>query len=87
MRRRSRREGHRSRSHWQRRAGHVLDLNGKGDAPGVTYIDRLSRSRRNLQDIVSYLKAIGASLVIIVQPIDIGTESGHAASPPRIWSG
>jgi DNA invertase Pin-like site-specific DNA recombinase len=51
----------------------VLDFIGKGDVLLVTRVDRLARSVGDLQDIVRTLKAKGASLRAIEQPIDTRT--------------
>jgi DNA invertase Pin-like site-specific DNA recombinase len=48
----------------------------KGDALMVTRIDRLARSIGDLQDIVRAVKAKGASLKAIEQPIDTSTAAG-----------
>jgi DNA invertase Pin-like site-specific DNA recombinase len=54
----------------------VLDFLRKGDVLTVTRIDRLARSIGDLQDIVRAVKAKGASLKAIEQPIDTGTAAG-----------
>ena len=54
----------------------VLDFLRKGDVLTVTRIDRLARSIGDLQDIVRELKAKGASLKAIEQPIDTSTAAG-----------
>ena len=54
----------------------VLDFLRKGDVLMVTRIDRLARSIGDLQDIVRELKAKGASLTAIEQPIDTSTAAG-----------
>ena len=54
----------------------VLDFLRKGDVLMVTRIDRLARSIGDLQDIVRELKAKGASLKAIEQPIDTSTAAG-----------
>jgi len=51
----------------------ALDILRKGDVLMVTRIDRLARSIGDLQDIVRAVKAKGASLKAIEQPIDTGT--------------
>src|SRR6516225_1596910 len=48
----------------------VLDFLRKGDVLMVTRIDRLARSIGDLQGIVRAVKAKGASLKAIEQPID-----------------
>ena len=50
----------------------------KGDTLVVTRIDRLARSIGDLQDVVRELKAKGAHLKAIEQPIDTGTAAGKA---------
>jgi DNA invertase Pin-like site-specific DNA recombinase len=54
----------------------VLDFLRKGDVLAVTRIDRLARSIGDLQDIVRAVKAKGASLKAIEQPIDTSTAAG-----------
>jgi DNA invertase Pin-like site-specific DNA recombinase len=54
----------------------VLDFLRKGDTLTVTRIDRLARSIGDLQDIVRAVKAKGASLKAIEQPIDTSTAAG-----------
>ena len=54
----------------------VLDFLRKGDVLTVTRIDRLARSIGDLQDIVRAVKAKGASLKAIEQPIDTSTAAG-----------
>jgi DNA invertase Pin-like site-specific DNA recombinase len=54
----------------------VLDFLRAGDVLTVTRIDRLARSIGDLQDIVRTVKARGASLRAIEQPIDTGTAAG-----------
>jgi DNA invertase Pin-like site-specific DNA recombinase len=54
----------------------VLDFLRKGDVLMVTRIDRLARSIGDLQDIVRAVKAKGASLKAIEQPIDTSTAAG-----------
>src|SRR5882762_7120007 len=51
----------------------VLDFLSAGDVLMVTRIDRLARSIGDLQDIVSAVKARGASLKATEQPIDTNT--------------
>src|SRR6185312_4761913 len=54
----------------------VLDFLRPGDVLMVTRIDRLARSIGDLQDIVRAVKAKGASLKAIEQPIDTSTAAG-----------
>ena len=54
----------------------VLDFLRKGDTLMVTRIDRLARSIGDLQDIVRAVRAKGASLKAIDQPIDTSTAAG-----------
>jgi DNA invertase Pin-like site-specific DNA recombinase len=54
----------------------ILDFLRKGDTLTVTRIDRLARSIGDLQDIVRAVKAKGASLKAIEQPIDTSTAAG-----------
>ena len=54
----------------------VLGFLRKGDVLMVTRIDRLARSIGDLQDIVRAVKAKGASLKAIEQPIDTSTAAG-----------
>jgi DNA invertase Pin-like site-specific DNA recombinase len=54
----------------------VLDFLRRGDVLMVTRIDRLARSIGDLQDIVRAVKAKGASLKAIEQPIDTSTAAG-----------
>jgi DNA invertase Pin-like site-specific DNA recombinase len=54
----------------------ILDFLRKGDVLMVTHIDRLARSIGDLQDIVRAVKAKGASLKAIEQPIDTSTAAG-----------
>jgi DNA invertase Pin-like site-specific DNA recombinase len=56
----------------------ILEFIGRGDALVVTRIDRLARSIADLQDIVRTLRAKGASLTALQQPIDTRTASGKA---------
>ena len=51
----------------------ILDFLREGDTLCVTRIDRLARSIGDLQDIVRHVKARGASLKAIEQPIDSST--------------
>src|SRR3974377_653693 len=55
----------------------VLDFLRKGDVLTVTRIDRLARSIGDLQDIARAVKAKGASLKAIEQPIDTSTAAGE----------
>jgi DNA invertase Pin-like site-specific DNA recombinase len=54
----------------------ALDILRKGDVLMVTRIDRLARSIGDLQHIVRAVKAKGASLKTIEQPIDTSTAAG-----------
>jgi DNA invertase Pin-like site-specific DNA recombinase len=54
----------------------ALQFLRKGDVLMVTRIDRLARSIGDLQDIVRAVKAKGASLKAIEQPIDTSTAAG-----------
>jgi DNA invertase Pin-like site-specific DNA recombinase len=54
----------------------ALDILRKGDVLMVTRIDRLARSIGDLQDIVRAVKAKGASLKAVEQPIDTSTAAG-----------
>ncbi len=54
----------------------VLDFLRKGDVLMVTRIDRLARSIGDLQDIVRAVRARGAILKAIEQPIDTSTAAG-----------
>lgn len=56
----------------------LLEFIRKGDVLVVTRIDRLARSVADLQSIVSELKAKGASLRCVEQPVDTGTATGKA---------
>lgn len=56
----------------------ILDFLRPGDTLVVTRIDRLARSIADLQDIVRSLKAKGAHLKVIEQPIDTGSAAGKA---------
>lgn len=56
----------------------LLDFIRKDDVLVVTRIDRLARSVADLQSIVSELKAKGASLRCVEQPVDTGTATGKA---------
>src|SRR5947209_6228411 len=54
----------------------ILEFLRKGDVLMVTRIDRLARSIGDLQDIVRAVKARGAALKAIEQPIDTSTAAG-----------
>ena len=54
----------------------ILDFLREGDTLCVTRIDRLARSIGDLQDIARAVKARGASLKAIEQPIDTSTAAG-----------
>jgi DNA invertase Pin-like site-specific DNA recombinase len=56
----------------------VLEFIGRGDVLVVTRIDRLARSIADLQDVVRTLKAKGASLMALQQPINTSTAAGKA---------
>ena len=56
----------------------LLDFLRKGDTLGITRIDRLARSMKDLQDIVHELKGRGVSLKATEQPIDTSTAAGKA---------
>jgi DNA invertase Pin-like site-specific DNA recombinase len=56
----------------------ILEFLRPGDTLVVTRIDRLARSIADLQDIVRSLKAKGANLRVIEQPIDTGSAAGKA---------
>jgi DNA invertase Pin-like site-specific DNA recombinase len=56
----------------------ILEFVRTGDTLMVTGIDRLARSVADLQDIVRTLRAKGASLKAIEQPIDTSTAAGKA---------
>jgi len=56
----------------------ILDFIGDGDTLVVTRIDRLARSMKDLQDIVSTLKAKGAELAATEQPVDTSDAAGKA---------
>ena len=56
----------------------LLDFLRPGDALVVTFIDRLARSMKDLQDIVHELKMKGVALRATEQPIDTGTAAGKA---------
>jgi DNA invertase Pin-like site-specific DNA recombinase len=54
----------------------LLEFIREGDTLVVTRIDRLARSIGDLQDIVRGLRAKGAALRVIEQPIDTSTAAG-----------
>lgn len=56
----------------------VLAFLRPGDTLVVTRIDRLARSIGDLQDIVRAVRAAGASLQAVEQPVDTGTAAGKA---------
>jgi DNA invertase Pin-like site-specific DNA recombinase len=56
----------------------ILAFIEQGDVLTVTRIDRLARSIGDLQDIVRALRAKGATLRAIEQPIDTSTAAGKA---------
>ena len=56
----------------------VLDFLRAGDTLVITRIDRLARSIADLQTIVNTIKAKGASLQAIEQPVDTSTAAGKA---------
>lgn len=56
----------------------LLDFIRPGDTLLVTRVDRLARSIADLQDVVRALKAKGAALKAIDQPIDTSTAAGKA---------
>jgi DNA invertase Pin-like site-specific DNA recombinase len=56
----------------------ILEFIRSGDMLVVTRIDRLARSIGDLQDIVRGLKAKGATLRALEQPIDTSTAAGKA---------
>jgi hypothetical protein len=56
----------------------LLDFLRPGDALVVTWVDRLVRSIRDLQDIVRELRARSVTLKATEQPIDTRTASGKA---------
>ncbi len=58
--------------------GILLDFLRPGDTLVVTRIDRLARSMKDLQDIVSELKERGVSLRATEQPVDTATAAGKA---------
>ena len=56
----------------------ILDFIHKDEYLVVTRIDRLARSLKDLQIIVDLLKAKGAHLIAIEQPVDTSTAAGKA---------
>ena len=56
----------------------LLDFIREGDELVVTRVDRLARSIGDLQDVVRELKAKGATLRAIEQPIDTSSAAGKA---------
>ena len=56
----------------------ILDFIHKDEYLVVTRIDRLARSLKDLQIIVDLLKAKGAHLITIEQPVDTSTATGKA---------
>jgi DNA invertase Pin-like site-specific DNA recombinase len=56
----------------------LLQFLHPGDALMVTRVDRLARSIKDLQDIVSELRARGVALKATEQPIDTATSAGKA---------
>lgn len=56
----------------------ILDFIHKDEYLVVTRIDRLARSLKDLQIIVDRLKAKGANLYAIEQPVDTSTATGKA---------
>jgi DNA invertase Pin-like site-specific DNA recombinase len=56
----------------------ILDFIHKDEYLVVTRIDRLARSLKDLQIIVDLLKAKGAHLIAIEQPVDTSTATGKA---------
>lgn len=56
----------------------LLDFIQPGDVLVVTRVDRLARSITDLQTIVAELKAKGAALRCIEQPVDTSTAAGKA---------
>ena len=56
----------------------ILEFIHKGEYLVVTCIDRLARSLKDLQIIVDRLKAKGANLYAIEQPVDTSTATGKA---------
>ena len=56
----------------------ILDFIHQGDTLMVTRIDRLARSVADLEDIVASLKAKGAHLRALEQPVDTASPAGKA---------
>jgi DNA invertase Pin-like site-specific DNA recombinase len=56
----------------------LLDFIQAGDELVVTRVDRLARSIRDLQNIVHAVRAKGAALVAIEQPVDTSSAAGKA---------
>jgi DNA invertase Pin-like site-specific DNA recombinase len=56
----------------------ILDFIHPGETLVVTRIDRLARSLRDLQTIVTHLKSKGAHLAATEQPVDTSTATGKA---------
>src|SRR2546425_9124666 len=56
----------------------LLALLRRGDTLVVTRVDRLARSMKDLQDIVSLLKARGVTLRTTAQPIHTQSATGKA---------
>ena len=56
----------------------ILDFIHKDEYLVVTRIDRLARSLKDLQTIVDLLKAKGAHLIAIEQPVNTSTATGEA---------
>lgn len=56
----------------------ILDFIHPGETLVVTRIDRLARSLRDLQTIVTHLKSKGAHLATTEQPVDTSTATGKA---------
>ncbi len=59
----------------------MLSFMRQGDTLVVTRIDRLARSVADLEAIVKELKAKGAFLRCIEQPVDTATGSGQSVPP------
>jgi DNA invertase Pin-like site-specific DNA recombinase len=62
----------------RRELNNILDFIHKDEYLVVTRIDRLARSLKDLQIIVDRLKAKGAHLYAIEQPVDTSTATGKA---------
>jgi len=62
----------------RRELNNILDFIHKDEYLVVTRIDRLARSLKDLQIIVERLKAKGAHLYAIEQPVDTSTATGKA---------